>query len=46
MGVNILQGSRNTSTDVEKTRIGSERSEKGWKHLHGRGEDLWSRPRN
>ena len=29
----------NTSTDVEKTRIGSERNGWGEKHLHGRGED-------
>ena len=35
---------RNTSTDVEKTWRVLTRHSKGWKHLHGRGEDEQRRP--
>ena len=33
-------GIRNTSTDVEKTKVFDRRPLKIKKHLHGRGEDL------
>ena len=35
-----MSSARNTSTDVEKTGSNAPRSTPGWKHLHGRGEDL------